>query len=56
MVTTGCIRNAVSQVDVFVSRERRKASAARTGMEFGDIFLGYLPDMMIMDKAFGPLW
>lgn len=56
MVTTGCIRNAVSQVDVFVSRERRKASAARTGMEFEDIFLGYLPDMMIMDKAFGPLW
>lgn len=56
MVTTGCIRNAVFQVDVLVSRERRKASAARTGMEFGDIFLGYLPGIMIMDKTFGPLW
>ena len=55
MVTTGYIRNAVSQVDV-LSRERREAPTARTGMEFGAIFLGDLPGITIMDKAFGPVW
>lgn len=55
MVTTGCIRNAVSQADVLVSRERKKAPAARTGMEFGAVFLGYVFGITIMDKVFGPL-
>lgn len=42
MVTTRCIRNAVSQVDLLVSRERREAPAARTRVESGAIFLSYL--------------
>lgn len=38
MVATGCTRNAVSQVDVHVSSEARKALGAGTSVGFGALF------------------
>ena len=38
MVATGCTRNVVSQVDIDVSSEGRKAPGARTSVGFGALF------------------